>query len=65
MGFTAASATIGQFILRDLWLDRKKLSAEVEEKFGALDARIKNLEQFNQSNPDLKLQPDGSNLKWK
>lgn len=64
MGFTTASATIGQFILRDFWLDRKKSSAEVEENFGALEARIKNLEQFNQCNANIKLQSvDGSNLK--
>ncbi|KAF8014747.1 hypothetical protein BT93_H0522 [Corymbia citriodora subsp. variegata] len=43
-GFTATGAAISQLVWRDLWVDRYALSAEMKEKFDALEARISNLE---------------------
>ncbi|KAK3415115.1 hypothetical protein EUGRSUZ_H00678 [Eucalyptus grandis] len=49
LGFAATGAAISQLVWRDLWVDRYALSAEMKEKFDALEARISHLESVPSS----------------
>ncbi|XP_056172726.1 uncharacterized protein LOC115675999 isoform X2 [Syzygium oleosum] len=44
LGFAVTGAAVSQLVWRDLWVDRYALSAEMQEKFDALGARIASLE---------------------
>ncbi|XP_022992003.1 uncharacterized protein LOC111488481 isoform X2 [Cucurbita maxima] len=44
VGFAATSASISQFVWRDLLAHRCALSSDIERNFDALEARISNLE---------------------
>ncbi|XP_048138635.1 uncharacterized protein LOC115757280 isoform X2 [Rhodamnia argentea] len=49
LGLSVTGAAISQLVWRDLWVDRYALSAEMKEKFDALEARISNLESVPSS----------------
>ncbi|KAK8532399.1 hypothetical protein V6N13_131728 [Hibiscus sabdariffa] len=44
LGFSVTSASISQFIYKDLWTDRFTLKSDMKQKFDALEARVSNLE---------------------
>ncbi|KAK4270053.1 hypothetical protein QN277_023139 [Acacia crassicarpa] len=46
LGFTISAATISHFVWKDLWVDRHSLSADMKQKFDALEARVSNLESL-------------------
>ncbi|XP_065873808.1 uncharacterized protein [Euphorbia lathyris] len=50
MGFSVSAATIGHFVLRDLWSDRYALSSHMNQTFDTLETRVKNLESISQHN---------------
>ncbi|KAI9104301.1 hypothetical protein K1719_022873 [Acacia pycnantha] len=50
LGFTFSAATISHFVWKDLWVDRHALSADMKQKFDALEARVSNLESLPHQN---------------
>ncbi|XP_050204875.1 uncharacterized protein LOC126654913 [Mercurialis annua] len=50
VGFSVSTAAIGQFIWRDLLVDRYTLSSTTKHNFDGLEDRLRNLESSVNSN---------------
>ncbi|XP_022874645.1 uncharacterized protein LOC111393370 [Olea europaea var. sylvestris] len=46
LGFASTSAVMTHFVFKDLWIDRKCISSQLNEKFSSLDTRVSNLESL-------------------
>ncbi|XP_077229333.1 fanconi anemia group D2 protein [Tasmannia lanceolata] len=52
LGFSTAGAAISHFVWKEMWSDRSSLSSEIKHRFGALEARITELESLAYRNSD-------------
>ncbi|KAJ7950616.1 putative Fanconi anemia group D2 protein [Quillaja saponaria] len=50
IGFTVSAAAVSHFVWKDLWVDRHALSADMKQKFDALETRVLNLESVPHQN---------------
>lgn len=62
-GFTAASATIGVFVYKDLQAHRNAHFSQANEEYNVLNTRVTNLERVCLNNPKSNVQSGGSDLK--
>ncbi|XP_075504040.1 uncharacterized protein LOC142541390 [Primulina tabacum] len=51
-GFASASATIAQFVYKDLLFDSNSIASQMKERFKSLDSRVSNLESAFSSKTD-------------
>ncbi|KAK3022529.1 hypothetical protein RJ639_046745 [Escallonia herrerae] len=52
LGAATSAAAMTHFVAKDLLFDRRSLSAQLKEKFEALEARVSNLEGVPSKNPN-------------
>ncbi|KAK2975758.1 hypothetical protein RJ640_027612, partial [Escallonia rubra] len=52
LGAATSAAAMTHFVAKDLLFDRRSLSAQLKEKFEALETRVSNLEGVPSKNPN-------------